>query len=228
MVHNDNSFNYSIPGFHTTPTGNDFPLARPASASSPPEKPALQLSVGGSRQNTPPKEDAAAVESGNEEVFGRAEGKSPTHGETTSTFRPHNENQPTPPPKPTMMAVAAPPPPPTAPPPKPKIPASGIALDSMLNQLGEEARKQGVNTTPKGHCRTCNKMIMGQVVTAMGNTYHPEHFICNHCEKELGTETFFERDDNPYCEECCHFLFSPKCAYCSGPITGSSGLKRCF
>ena len=96
----------------------------------------------------------------------------------------------------------------------------------MLNQLGEEARKQGVNTTPKGHCRTCNKMIMGQVVTAMGNTYHPEHFICSHCEKELGTETFFERDDNPYCEECCHFLFSPKCAYCSGPITGQRATSQ--
>ena len=206
-------FIYSILGFHTTPSGNDFPVARPPSASSPPEKPARQLSVGGSRQNTPPKEDAA--ESGSEEA-GRPEEKSPTHFEMSTSLPSNNENQPTPPPKPMMTS---PPPPPTAPP-KPKIPASGIALDSMLNQLGEEARKQGVNTTPKGHCRTCNKMIMGQVVTAMGNTYHPEHFICNHCEKELGTETFFERDDNPYCEECCHFLFSPKCAYCSGPITG--------
>ena len=120
-------------------------------------------------------------------------------------------------------------------PPKPKltasnVPAPGIALDSMLNQLGEEARAQGVNTTPKGHCRTCDKMIMGQVVTAMGNTYHPEHFICSHCEKELGTETFFERDDNPYCEGCCHYLFSPKCAYCEGPITGKptsmKGMRR--
>jgi len=54
----------------------------------------------------------------------------------------------------------------------------------------------------------------------MGNTFHVDHFICTHCQKQLGTETFFERDGQPYCEECCHFLFSPRCAYCSEPITG--------
>ena len=195
---------YPILGFHTSPSGQDTPH----SSSAPPEKPARQMSVGNSRQSSPPKEAAGVVED-----VRLSGGKSSPYADRDSrTSSPSHQSM-------------APPPKPTPPPPKPKpasnAPVSGVALDSMLNQLGEEARKQGVNTTPKGHCRTCNKMIMGQVVTAMGNTYHPEHFICSHCEKELGTETFFERDDNPYCEECCHFLFSPKCAYCDGPITGN-------
>ena len=57
-----------------------------------------------------------------------------------------------------------------------------------------------------------------QVVTALGRTWHPEHFSCAHCQKELGTKNFFERDGQPYCEPDYHHLFSPRCSYCNGPI----------
>lgn len=57
-----------------------------------------------------------------------------------------------------------------------------------------------------------------QVVTALGRTWHPEHFVCSHCRQELGTQNFFERDGQPYCEPDYHHLFSPRCAYCNGPI----------
>ena len=142
------------------------------------------MSVGGSRQNSPPKDARGAEEV---DAASPSNGKSSSVERETKTASPshhhhHHQDNMAPPPKPAA--------PPLKPKPASNMPASsGIALDSMLNQLGEEARKQGVNTTPKGHCRTCNKLIMGQVVTAMGNTYHPEHFICHHCEKELGTET---------------------------------------
>ena len=43
------------------------------------------------------------------------------------------------------------------------------------------------------------------------------HFS-NHCNQELGTRNFFERDGNPYCEPDYHNLFSPRCAYCNGAI----------
>jgi hypothetical protein len=44
-------------------------------------------------------------------------------------------------------------------------------------------------TTPDGRaivhqgppCAQCGEMIIGQVVTALGKTYHPEHFVCYHC-----------------------------------------------
>lgn len=78
--------------------------------------------------------------------------------------------------------------------------------------------RQGVTTTQKGCCSACDKPIVGQVITALGRTWHPEHFTCSHCCSELGTRNFFERDGNPYCEPDYHNLFSPRCAYCNGAI----------
>ena len=57
-----------------------------------------------------------------------------------------------------------------------------------------------------------------QVMTALGKIWHPEHFQCAHCNVELGTQNFFERDGLPYCEKDYHQLFSPMCAACGGPI----------
>ncbi|XP_026805514.1 paxillin isoform X2 [Rhopalosiphum maidis] len=88
----------------------------------------------------------------------------------------------------------------------------------MLGSLTAEMNRQGVNTTQKGCCTACDKAIVGQVITALGKTWHPEHFTCNHCSQELGTRNFFEREGRPYCEPDYHNLFSPRCAYCNGPI----------
>lgn len=91
-------------------------------------------------------------------------------------------------------------------------------LDDMLGNLQEDMHKQGIKTTQKGVCAACNKPIVGQVITALGRTWHPEHFNCSHCNQELGTRNFFERDGKPYCEQDYHHLFSPRCGYCQGPI----------
>lgn len=91
-------------------------------------------------------------------------------------------------------------------------------LDSMLGNLQADMNKQGISATTKGCCTACDKPIVGQVVTALGRTWHPEHFVCAHCRHELGTQNFFERDGQPYCEPDYHHLFSPRCAYCNGPI----------
>ena len=66
---------------------------------------------------------------------------------------------------------------------------------------------------------------VSQIVTALGKTWHPEHFVCAHCQQELGMENFFERDAEAYCENDYHNLFSPRCAYCNGAILGVSSMK---
>ncbi|XP_070502038.1 leupaxin isoform X2 [Chironomus tepperi] len=91
-------------------------------------------------------------------------------------------------------------------------------LELMLGNLQADMSRQGVNTQQKGCCSGCEKPIVGQVITALGKQWHPEHFTCNHCNQELGTRNFFERDGNPYCEADYHNLFSPRCSYCNGPI----------
>ncbi|XP_063000300.1 paxillin isoform X3 [Elgaria multicarinata webbii] len=102
---------------------------------------------------------------------------------------------------------------PSSTPPKP-----GSQLDSMLGSLQSDLNKLGVATVAKGVCGACKKPIAGQVVTAMGKTWHPEHFVCTHCQEEIGSRNFFERDGQPYCEKDYHNLFSPRCYYCNGPI----------
>ncbi|XP_040299641.1 paxillin isoform X4 [Herpailurus yagouaroundi] len=97
-------------------------------------------------------------------------------------------------------------------------PKPGSQLDSMLGSLQSDLNKLGVATVAKGVCGACKKPIAGQVVTAMGKTWHPEHFVCTHCQEEIGSRNFFERDGQPYCEKDYHNLFSPRCYYCNGPI----------
>ncbi|XP_057295864.1 paxillin-like isoform X3 [Hydractinia symbiolongicarpus] len=94
-------------------------------------------------------------------------------------------------------------------------------LDSMLGSLQTNMSKQGVTTVTKGTCAACNKPIIGQVCTALGKAWHPEHFACCICDTQLGTKTFFERDGKPYCEDDYHEKFAPKCFACNGPILDS-------
>ncbi|KAM8961422.1 paxillin isoform 1-T1 [Pelodytes ibericus] len=102
--------------------------------------------------------------------------------------------------------------------PPPSAPKPGSQLDNMLGSLQSDLNKLGVATVAKGVCGACKKPIAGQVVTAMGKTWHPEHFVCTHCQEEIGSRNFFERDGQPYCEKDYHNLFSPRCFYCNGPI----------
>ncbi|KAM3618916.1 uncharacterized protein V6R79_000328 [Siganus canaliculatus] len=93
------------------------------------------------------------------------------------------------------------------------------SIDDLLGGLSSDLEKIGVRTAAKGHCASCNKCIVGKMITALGAVWHPEHFVCVACNVELGTTGFFERDGKPYCDRDYHQLFSPRCAYCKGSIT---------
>ncbi|XP_028332025.1 transforming growth factor beta-1-induced transcript 1 protein-like isoform X1 [Gouania willdenowi] len=100
----------------------------------------------------------------------------------------------------------------------PPQPSSGGSLDSMLGLLQSDLSRQGVETSSKGNCSACQKPVVGQVVTALGKVWHPEHFVCSECETELGSRNFFEKDGRPFCESDYFTLFSPHCAHCNKPI----------
>ncbi|XP_064355582.1 transforming growth factor beta-1-induced transcript 1 protein isoform X2 [Dromaius novaehollandiae] len=101
--------------------------------------------------------------------------------------------------------------------PPPQQPAPG-SLDSMLVLLQSDLSRRGVPTGSKGVCGACRKPIAGQVVTALGCAWHPEHFVCAHCQRALGGSTFFEKDGAPYCERDYFQLFAPRCGQCAQPI----------
>lgn len=100
----------------------------------------------------------------------------------------------------------------------PKASNAVTELDSMIGNLQLDLNQQGVNVVPKGDCDACGRAIAGKVVTALGKTWHPEHFTCAKCYTQLGDTSFFERDGLAYCEEDYHRLYSPKCYHCNGPI----------
>ncbi|KAG8433379.1 hypothetical protein GDO86_017601 [Hymenochirus boettgeri] len=91
-------------------------------------------------------------------------------------------------------------------------------LDSMLVKLQSGLKLQGIETQSKGLCESCQRPIVGQVVTALGHTWHPEHFICAHCHSLIGSTNFFEKDGRPYCEKDYFMLYAPRCALCELPI----------
>eukprot|EP00096_Caligus_rogercresseyi_P007722 TRINITY_DN2571_c0_g1_i1.p1 TRINITY_DN2571_c0_g1~~TRINITY_DN2571_c0_g1_i1.p1 ORF type:complete len:466 (+),score=144.93 TRINITY_DN2571_c0_g1_i1:497-1894(+) len=104
-----------------------------------------------------------------------------------------------------------------------EVPLKAASLDEMLGDLKDNMNQQGVRTTEKGSCFACSKPIVGQVITALGKMWHPEHFTCVHCHEELGSLNFFERGGKPYCEADYHRLFSPKCRSC-----GQAILDKCI
>jgi len=68
-------------------------------------------------------------------------------------------------------------------------------------------------------CATCKGQIKGKVVSCLGKTWHPEHFICSGCKKLLDPNRFFEKNNLPCCENCHRESFVPRCAYCGDVIT---------
>ncbi|XP_008583033.1 PREDICTED: transforming growth factor beta-1-induced transcript 1 protein isoform X2 [Galeopterus variegatus] len=102
--------------------------------------------------------------------------------------------------------------------PSPPGPTSEGSLDTMLGLLQSDLSRRGVPTQAKGLCGSCNKPIAGQVVTALGRAWHPEHFVCGGCSTALGGSSFFEKDGAPFCPECYFERFSPRCGFCNQPI----------
>ncbi|NXD59720.1 LPXN protein, partial [Corvus moneduloides] len=97
------------------------------------------------------------------------------------------------------------------------VPAESL-LDDMLGSLTRDLQELGITAAPAGLCAACRKPIAGKVLTALGKTWHPEHFTCARCGQELDKGPFFEQGGQAFCEEDYHQAFSPRCAYCAGPI----------
>lgn len=75
-----------------------------------------------------------------------------------------------------------------------------------------------------GHCR--NKILVGSVIQACGNFYHPEHFVCCVCEKPFKNGQYFASDKKPYCEEHYLQLTCEKCDTCRKPILDEASAIR--
>uniref|UniRef100_A0A8B9NFA5 Leupaxin n=1 Tax=Accipiter nisus TaxID=211598 RepID=A0A8B9NFA5_9AVES len=67
------------------------------------------------------------------------------------------------------------------------------SLDNMLGSLTRDLQELGITATPASICATCHKPIAGKkVLTALDQTWHPEHFFCAHCGKVFGDDGMFQ------------------------------------
>ncbi|XP_077061959.1 transforming growth factor beta-1-induced transcript 1 protein-like isoform X6 [Siphateles boraxobius] len=97
--------------------------------------------------------------------------------------------------------------------------SSGGSLDSMLGLLQSDLSRQGVPTSSKGNCSTCQKPVVGQkMVTALDKNWHPECFSCVKCSGPFGDEGFHDREGKQYCQQCFLALFASRCQGCSQAI----------
>ncbi|XP_034777761.2 LIM domain-binding protein 3-like [Acipenser ruthenus] len=74
------------------------------------------------------------------------------------------------------------------------------------------------NRTPL--CSSCNGIIRGPFMVALGRSWHPEEFNCHYCHTSLADASFVEEQNNVYCEGCYGQFFAPTCARCSTKIMG--------
>ena len=65
-----------------------------------------------------------------------------------------------------------------------------------------------------------NEFSFGQkCVTALEQTWHPDHFFCNQCGCQFGEDGFHEKDGKPYCKADYLGMFALKCKGCDMAIS---------
>ncbi|XP_007484405.1 four and a half LIM domains protein 5 isoform X2 [Monodelphis domestica] len=74
-------------------------------------------------------------------------------------------------------------------------------------------------------CKSCKKPITAEGITYHEQPWHKECFLCTNCNKQLFGERFISKEEQPYCQDCYHQLYTEKCEACTKPILGSRSLK---
>ncbi|KAI8917678.1 hypothetical protein DFJ77DRAFT_314609 [Powellomyces hirtus] len=70
-------------------------------------------------------------------------------------------------------------------------------------------------------CAYCEEPIRERLISALGKSFHPEHFFCCQCGKNFGVdESFMESDGMAYCPEDFMALFAFGCTKCKKALVG--------
>ncbi|XP_033957077.1 LIM domain-binding protein 3-like isoform X8 [Pseudochaenichthys georgianus] len=127
-----------------------------------------------------------------------------------------------------QLPQGAPPPPtynpnpsssaPAAPIPAPATPTP-VTFTPVARGVAQRAERFAASSrTPL--CGSCNGVIRGPFLSALGRSWHPEEFHCHYCHMSLADASFVEEQNNVYCENCYEEFFAPTCARCSTKIMG--------
>ncbi|KAK7676787.1 hypothetical protein QCA50_020255 [Cerrena zonata] len=67
-------------------------------------------------------------------------------------------------------------------------------------------------------CGGCGGTIIGRIVSAMGERWHPTCFKCVVCDEHLENLSSYEHEGRPYCHLDYHDMFAPRCYHCQTTI----------
>ena len=113
------------------------------------------------------------------------------------------------PPKPVGGAAAAKPPTPAAAG-LPPAPPTAAAMANAAAPWMDEA----------DCCASCGEKLMMDVVSALGQKWHPKCFVCAHCSLPFTDGAFMEHDKKPYHKHCYQELFAESCKSCGKVLDG--------
>ncbi len=68
-------------------------------------------------------------------------------------------------------------------------------------------------------CAVCSRIIQGKYISAEGKYFHPQHFLCYKCGKQIKSDYQYE-DGNFYHHECYADVKNLKCAICKKYLIG--------
>nr|XP_050850001.1 PDZ and LIM domain protein Zasp isoform X1 [Vespula vulgaris] len=71
-------------------------------------------------------------------------------------------------------------------------------------------------------CAHCNSYVRGPFITALGQIWCPDHFVCvnSQCRRPLQDIGFVEEKGQLYCEYCFEKFIAPSCNKCNNKIKG--------
>ena len=71
-------------------------------------------------------------------------------------------------------------------------------------------------------CAACKQPILGPQLTALGQIYHPQCFVCVACHQPFPAGSFCPKGDppEPYHQSCAEQLFCDRCCLCDSILRG--------
>ena len=93
-------------------------------------------------------------------------------------------------------------------------------LDNLIDETQNKIDLRDAANIREGEniCYRCGELIEGQRLNAKGRHYHPQCFICDGCNKEIGDGRFHDKDYKILCDECYAKEFASLCHRCNKPI----------
>jgi Protein of unknown function (DUF3633)./LIM domain. len=69
-------------------------------------------------------------------------------------------------------------------------------------------------------CHKCGRAIWGKCLYALGESWHPEHFVCMVCQLPIQDASFQVYEGQPCHSSCYAQRLAARCVYCGKPLTG--------